>query len=256
MKATAIIQARFSASRLHGKVLFKVLDKTILEYVIERVKIAKMIDEVIIATTVNDEDSKIEDLAKRIGIKVYRGSESDVLDRYYQAAKAFNVKHIVRITADCPLIDPDIIDGVLELYFKSRADYCSNTLDITFPDGEDVEVFSFGSLEQAWKKADLLSEREHVTPFINKHPKLFKLESYKSKTDLSEKRWTLDEKKDYEFIKSVIEGLYPKKPDFGINDVLELLKINPRLEETNKGIERNEGYQKSLRNDRKVKIQK
>lgn len=254
MKATAIIQARFSASRLHGKVLLKILDKTVLEYVIERVQMAKMVDDVIVATTTKEEDSKIADLASRINIKVYRGSEDDVLDRYYQAAKMFNIKHIARITADCPLIDPDIIDSVSERYFDSGADYCSNTLEISFPDGQDVEVFSFAALEHAWKKADLLSEREHVTPFMTKHPEIFKLESYKNKTDLSDKRWTLDEKKDYEFIKSVIGELYPKKPDFRINDILSLLKRNPHLEEMNKNIERNEGYQKSLKNDRKVKI--
>lgn len=254
MKADVIIQARNGSSRLPHKVFLQILNKPIIEYIIERIKIAKNIRNIIIATTTKNEDNKIVDLAKRLNIKSYRGKEEDVLDRFYQASKIFNLKHIVRITADCPLIDPDIIDTAIMRYFDSGADYCSNTLEISFPDGEDVEVFRFASLRHAWKEADLLSEREHVTPFMTKHPEIFKLESYKSKKDLSDKRWTLDEKKDYEFIKSVIEELYPKKPDFRINDILSLLKKKPYLEEMNKNIERNEGYQKSLRDNRRVKI--
>lgn len=251
---TAIIQARFNSSRLQGKVLLKILDKTVIEYVIERVKMAKNVDNIIVATTTNAEDSQIANLAENLGVKLYQGKEDDVLDRFYQAAKLFKAKHIVRITADCPLIDPRIIDEVIKHYRKTGADYCSNTLEISFPDGEDVEVFSFDSLAIAWKRASLLSEREHVTPFITKHPEIFKLVVYKRIADLSNKRWTLDEKNDFQFIKAVIVDLYPKKPDFSMDDILGLLKRKPHLAEINKGIKRNEGYQKSLKEDREIEI--
>src|SRR3989338_431054 len=149
MKTTVIIQARCGATRLPGKVLLKVMDKTILEYVIERVQKAKNVENIIVATTVEKKDLGIVRFVSSMGISVYCGSEKDVLDRYYQAAKSFGIRHIVRVTADCPLIDPRIIDDVIGCYFHSGCDYCSNILDVTFPDGEDVEVFSFAALKSA-----------------------------------------------------------------------------------------------------------
>lgn len=252
MKTFAIIQARLGASRLPGKVLLKVLDKTILEYVAERVKASRNVQEVIVATTVKKEDSAVANLVVKRGINVFRGSEEDVLDRYYQAAKLFKVKNIVRITADCPLIDPKIIDEVIKRYFDSGADYCSNTLEESFPDGEDVEVFSFNALSDAWENANLLSEREHVTSYIKKHPEKFKLVSMKNKENLSGKRWTLDRREDFEFIRLVLEYLYPKNPNFHMEDVLGFLQENPHLEDINKGFIRNEGYVKSLKYDKKI----
>lgn len=254
MKATVIIQARYGSTRLPGKVLLKVLGKSILEYAIERVKKAKNIENIIVATTVKKKDLQIVNLTKRLGIAVYCGSEDDVLDRYYQAAKLFKAKHIVRITADCPLIDSQIINNVINYYFESGADYCSNGLDEeTFPDGEDVEIFSFDALNDAWQNAKLLSEREHVIPYITKHPDRFKLASFKNKIDLSDKRWTLDRKEDFELIKAILESLYPVNPDFKMDDILEFLQRNPYLEEINRDIVRNEGYLKSLRQERRVK---
>jgi spore coat polysaccharide biosynthesis protein SpsF (cytidylyltransferase family) len=252
MKAHAIIQARFGASRLPGKVMLKVLDKTILEYVIERVSAAKLIESVIIATTSNGEDSRIADLADRLGVNVYRGSEDDVLDRFYQAAKKIGAKHIVRITADCPLIDPRIIDRVVGRYFESKADYCSNIIEETFPDGEDVEVFSFKALNAAWEKAHLVSEREHVTPYIKNHPADFKLVNVKNRPNLYEKRWTVDRKEDFIFIKTILEAIYPGKNIFHMEDVLGFLKANPKVEDINRHIVRNEGYLKSLKEDREM----
>ena len=250
----AIIQARIGSARLPGKVLLKIMEKTILEYVVERVKRAKHIENAIIATTIRKEDSGVADLASDLGADVYRGADEDVLDRFYQAAKLFGIKHIVRITADCPLIDSQIIDKVVELYFRSKADYCSNTLKETFPDGEDVEVFSFNALHSAWKNARLSSEREHVTPYIKKKPSIFKLVNLENNIDLSDKRWTVDTKEDFRFIKAVLESLRPVKPDFDTEDILEFLKQNPHLEEINKGIMRNEGYSKSLNEDKKIDI--
>jgi spore coat polysaccharide biosynthesis protein SpsF (cytidylyltransferase family) len=230
------------------------MKKTVLEYVVERVKKAKRIERVIVATTIRKEDLGVADLAGSLGAGVYRGADEDVLDRFYQAAKLFGIKHIVRITADCPLIDPQIIDKVIDLYFRSNADYCSNTLKETFPDGEDVEVFSFNVLRSAWKNARLLSEREHVTPYIKKNTDKYKPANLENDKNLSYKRWTVDTKEDFGFIKAVLETLYPKKPDFGMQDILELLEHNPHIEEMNKGIMRNEGYAKSLREDKAVNI--
>lgn len=253
-KACAIIQARTDSTRLPGKVLLKILDKSILEYVIERVRRAKRVERIVVATSVKRADLKIVNLASGLGVSVYRGSEEDLLDRYYQAARLFNVKDIIRITADCPLMDPQVIDDVVERYFESGADYCSNYLEPTFPDGEDVAVFGLDTLYKTWKDANLLSEREHVTPYMWKHPDKFKIVGFKNAVDLSGKRWTLDEEEDFRFIKTVFESLYPGKQDFGMKDLLEFLKANPRVEEINRGIVRNEGYLKSLRKDRIVDI--
>lgn len=252
MKTKAIIQARVASVRLPGKVLIKILDKTILEYVIERVKRAKQIDDVIVATTEKEEDIQIVHLANMLNAHAYRGSEEDVLDRFYRAATLFGAEHIVRVTADCPLIDPRIIDEVIGRYFDSGADYCSNVLEETFPDGEDVEVFSFDALRHAWGNANLMSEREHITPYIKKNPGIFKLANVKNNLDLSDKRWALDRKEDLEFIRTVIESLYPVNPNFGIDDILNFLEYNPDLENINKGIARNEGYLKSLREDKPI----
>ncbi|MDD5352400.1 MAG: glycosyltransferase family protein [Candidatus Omnitrophica bacterium] len=250
MKAHAIIQARFGAIRLPGKVLLKVMDKTILEYAVERVKKSKAIEDIVVATTTKESDLPIANLVSRLNIKLYRGSEDDVLDRYYQAAKLFKIQHIARITADCPLLDPGIISDVVHCYFKNKADYCSNTLEETFPDGEDVEVFSFDALEYAWKNSSLLSEREHVTPYLKKHPEKFKLINFKNKENLSKKRWTLDTEADFKLIKTILESLYPINPNFDMGDILKFLKLNPELEELNKNIIRNEGYLKSLKEDK------
>lgn len=253
MKTKAIIQARTGSTRLPRKVLLTIMGKPVLEYVVERARGAKTLDDVIIATTVDTDDSPIADIARKLGVDVYRGSENDVLDRFYQAARTFNLSHIVRITADCPLIDPGIIDAVVNYYRKCKADYCSNALEPTFPDGEDVEVFSFNALSAAWQNARLQSEREHVTPYIKKHPERFKLISFKNNFDLSAKRWTLDEKKDFQFIKSVLESLYPKSPMFTMDDVLAFVRKHPEMERLNSGIQRNEGYQKSLKEDSKAR---
>ncbi|MDD5431460.1 MAG: glycosyltransferase family protein [Candidatus Omnitrophica bacterium] len=249
MRTGAIIQARTGSTRLPSKVLLRILDKSILEYVVERVRHSKHIDTVIVATTDNNEDLEIAELMKGISVSVFRGSENDVLDRYYKAASFFNIQNIVRITADCPLIDPFVIDCVIKRYFSVRADYCSNILEHTFPDGEDVEVFSFKTLSTAWKEAKLGSEREHVTPYIINNPGSFKLENVKSEVGLSDKRWTLDRKEDYDFIKKVIENLYPTNPNFRMSDVLKFVRDNPECEDINKNIIRNEGYLKSLQKD-------
>jgi len=234
MKADIIVQARTGSMRLPRKVLRTVLGKSMLEHLIIRLRRTKMVDNIIIATTESKEDTAIVEIAGNLGIKSYQGSADDVLDRFYQVARKFGLRHIVRITADCPLMDPSVVDKGIEYYFSSGADYCSNVLERTFPDGEDVEVFSFNALEQAWREAGLSFEREHVTPYIRKHPEQFKLTNFKNNVNISDKRWTLDREEDFIFIKKVYEGLYPKNPCFGMEDILSFLKENPGLEEINK----------------------
>lgn len=250
MSIIAIIQARISSTRLPGKVLKKIKDKTILEHVVDRVKAAKSIDNIVVATTTNKEDLKIVNICSESGISIFCGSEDDVLDRYYQTARLFKAEHIVRITSDCPLIDPQVIEEVIELYFKEKADYATNTMPETFPDGLDTEVFSFNTLKIAWENAKLFSEREHVTPYIRKNPNIFKLVNLKCNFSLNNKRWTIDEPIDLKFIKIIYKNLYSEDSLFGMRKILDFLKKNPKIEKINKNIIRNEGYSKSLKEDR------
>jgi spore coat polysaccharide biosynthesis protein SpsF len=246
----AVIQARISSTRLPGKVLKKIEGKTVLEHVINRVKVVKNLDDVIVATTVKKEDLEIVKLCANLGISVFCGSEDDVLDRYYQAARLFKAKHIIRITSDCPLIDFKVIEGVVDLYFRENANYATNTIPETFPDGEDVEVFSFKALKIAWENAELSSEREHITPYIRNNPSIFKIVNLKSNINLSNKRWTIDESEDFKFIKIIYKNLYPKDSLFGMETILNYLRNNPEVEKINKNIIRNEGYLKSLKEDK------
>lgn len=253
MSTTAvIIQARMAARRLPGKVLKRIAGMTVLEHVVRRARAAERVERVIVATTVEPQDLAIVELMSSVGVSVFCGSETDVLDRYYQAARLFSVERIVRITADCPLIDPEIIDRVIQHAVKTQAEYCSNVLEETFPDGLDVEVVTFTALARAWREADLPSEREHVTAYIRKHPELFQLANVRSAVNAAEQRWTLDEERDEAFLRAVIEALYPTNPDFRMADVLALLRARPELATINAGIIRNAGYQKSLADDARV----
>jgi spore coat polysaccharide biosynthesis protein SpsF (cytidylyltransferase family) len=254
MRTIAIIQARMGSTRLPGKVLLNLEDKTVLEHVIMRVKSSELVDEVIVATTIDKQDLQIAGLCTGLGVSVYCGSKDDVLDRYYQAAKLFEADNVVRITSDCPVIDFQIIDEVIRLHLESKSDYTSNTLKETFPDGQDVEIFTFESLRTAWKNAKFLSEREHVTPYIRNHPNLFKHENLMSKIDYSQKRWTLDNEEDLEFLKQVYKRLYQKGSLFGMDDILKLIGDKPEIERINQHIIRNEGYTKSLKEDRTLNI--
>lgn len=249
MKTIAIIQARISSTRLPGKVLMPLAGISVLEHVIARVRRSEKVSDVIVATSTKKNDLRIAEFCEKFNVKVFCGSEEDVLDRFYQASRLSDPAHIVRITADCPMIDPKIIDIIVDRHLKGGLDYTSNTIRPTYPDGEDAEVFKMSVLDNAWKNAKLPSEREHVTPYIRNNPQVFKLFNVEYKTDLSGKRWTLDEKSDYEFLKEVFAGLYPRDPFFGMEDVLRFLEKNPQIEKINSAIERNEGYKRSLKND-------
>jgi spore coat polysaccharide biosynthesis protein SpsF len=255
-QAVAIIQARMGSTRLPGKMLLPIIDnKGALELMLERVRRTRQLEKIVVATTTSPNDDRIADLCKRLGYDCFRGSEVDVLARYYRTALAFGSPEvIVRLTGDCPLHDPDIIDIVVKEYLKGNCDYVSNASKCTFPDGLDVEVFSFSALEKAQREASLKSEREHVTSYMWEHPAIFKITNVEYKKDLSDKRWTLDEKEDYEFIKCIYKNLYKRKPTFGMDDILKLLAKHPELEEINRHISRNEGYQKSLKEDEIVNL--
>lgn len=239
------------STRLPGKIIKKVCGSTLLEHEILRVKKSKLIDQVVIATTNKSQDDIVEELVKKIGVKIFRGSENDVLDRYYQAAKKFKATCVVRLTGDCPLIDPEVIDKVVKYYLDNKTifDYVSNVRPATYPDGMDTEIFTFQVLEKSWRQAKLASEREHVTAYIAKNNGIFRVGNVESNNDYSEIRLTIDEPQDWQLIEKIFIKLYPEKQDFNLNDILNLLKNNPSYVEINKNIIRNEGYIKSLAKD-------
>ncbi|MCX9085017.1 MAG: glycosyltransferase family protein [Candidatus Methanoperedens sp.] len=255
-KVVAIIQARMGSTRLPGKVVKEIAGKPMLYHVINRVKHSKELNDIVIATTNLKEDSQILDLASELGVKSYAGSENDVLDRYYRSAIISKAEVIVRITADCPLVDPNVIDKVVRYYLINDFDYVGTSIIPTYPDGIDVEVFSFTALEKAWSESKLSSEREHVTPYIWKNLNIFRIGNLKNDEDISYMRWSVDEQRDLEFVRKIYNNLYKKDEMFYIEDILNLLKKNPELEDINKGIIRNEGYLKSIKEDKIIKVKK
>lgn len=247
----AIIQARMGSTRLPGKVLEDVCGRTVLWHVVNRARHVKGVDEVVVATTTEDGDDEIVRWCRDKEVGFYRGSTEDVLDRYYKAALEFGAKTIVRITSDCPLIDPLLVDMAIDKFMEGAYDHVS--VGGTHPDGLDTEVFSFKVLERAWKEATLSSEREHVTPFIWKHPERFRLYPFNASEDHSHMRWTVDDDRDLLFVRSVYKGFKCSEKPFGMHEILDYLRENPELLEINSGTMRNEGYAKSLREDKVVK---
>lgn len=228
-KVVAIVQARMGSTRLPGKILLTVSQKPLLEYLVERLRYSKEIDQIVIATTTNPKDDVIEDWCAIKGVACFRGSEEDVLDRYLKTAKAYKADVILRICSDCPLIDPAIVDQMIMFYRNNRAiyDYVSNTLERSYPRGLDAEVFTFSCLEEAAKNAKFPEEREHATLYIYRHPERFRLGNFVSQRDLSYLRWTVDEEADFKLISLIIQELYPKKHNFNMNDILQLLERHP-----------------------------
>lgn len=249
MKVVIIVQARMGSTRLPGKMMKEVAGKPMIQYVFDRAKISKLTDEVWLATTESTSDDILADWAEKNNIFYFRGSENDVLDRYYQTAKKAKADVVVRVTGDCPLLDSDVVDKVIQEYKEGGYDYVSNIHPPTYPDGLDTEVFSFESLERAWKEASLQSEREHVTPYIWKNPDKFKMKNVANDIDYSAERWTLDTKEDYEFLKNVIEECEKKGKICRMQEVLEIIKDNPDWKGINSMFERNEGYAKSVKED-------
>lgn len=249
----AILQARVSSSRLPNKVLLPILGKAMLERQCQRILRSKRIDKLVIATSNNPEDKAIAELADKLGIACYSGSLDDVLARFYFAALQYPSEHIVRLTGDCPLTDPEIIDDVIQYHLEQGADYTSNCEPPSFPDGLDVEVFTSKALEEAYLNADKPSEREHVTPYIRRQTGQYQLSSFIHPQDHSDYRWTVDEPTDFEFVSKVYEALYPDNKQFKTDDIFLLLREQPELQSINAGIQRNEGYLKSLINEGEAK---
>jgi spore coat polysaccharide biosynthesis protein SpsF len=243
----AIIQARMGSQRLPGKVLARVAGRPVLAWVIDRVTRARGLDTVIVATTLEAADDAVVDLCRKLGVACFRGSESDVLDRYCQTARAYDLDVIARITADCALIDPEVIDLIVREFETGKWDYTANTNPPSYPDGLDTEVFSRDSLERAWRDAELKSEREHVTLHIRNHPERYRIGNVTHAQDLSAMRWVVDEPSDLAFVRAIYDAL-GEKP-FGMREVLQLLSQRPELEQINSGITRDEGLKKSLLND-------
>lgn len=238
----AIIQARMTSTRLPGKVLKPILGKPALLHQLERLERAETIDRIVIATTVNREDDEIAAFCDRNGYTCYRGSELDVLDRYYRAALEHRCETVVRITSDCPLIDPRVTDDTIRLYLGNRpgADYVSNSLEKTWPRGMDTEVFSFDNLAIAHREAREAPEREHVTPYFYRHPERFRLLCHKNGEDWSGYRLTLDTPDDFRLIDAVFTALYGDGRVFPVEEMVALIEANPELKALNAHVKQKE----------------
>jgi spore coat polysaccharide biosynthesis protein SpsF len=246
---SAIVQARCSSTRLPGKVLSKIAGKPMLALQLERVRRSRLITSLCVATSTRPDDNPIAELCGKLEVDCFRGNLEDVLDRFYRAALGYPSDFIVRLTADCPLCDAQQIDRVIYRAMSGGFDYVSNCLHRTFPVGLDTEVFTPAALDSAFRNATLPSEREHVTPYIYKHPELFTLENVRHESDLSHLRWTVDQPEDLAFVRAVYEQLYDLNPTFTMEDVLQLLKHQPELAKINAAIVSGQGYEKSLAED-------
>jgi len=243
-KILIICQARYGSTRLPGKVLLNILDKPLLWYVIKRLELVKTPCEIIFATVDSEENNSIIEFAKNMNLKYFAGSEQDVLDRYYQAAKKFNGDIIVRITSDCPLSDPQIIDRALEIFLEGDYDYVCNVEPPTYPDGFDVEVFSFSALERVWREEKDIAIREHVTFHIrldmrNNHGN-FKTFNFENDKDYNDYRLTVDTKEDFELISIIIKEFHDLWDKFTMEDVIKFIEKHPNLRELNKMYDRDE----------------
>lgn len=244
-----ITQARVSSTRLPNKVLLKINNQQLLEIHLKRLSKCQLVDKIIVATTTNPKDLEIEKLSKTLGFDVFRGSENDVLDRFYQACKDLKPKWVVRVTSDCPLIDPILIDSLIREAHVKEVDYCANILVENYPDGQDIEVFKFTALEKAWREAMLNSEREHVTPYIRnnsdfKGGAIFTAENFPCFKDFSKIRMTVDEQCDFKLIEKLVTTIGTEKSWLEYTNYIienDLSSIN--------NIIRNEGYLKSIKED-------
>lgn len=244
MKVVCIMQARVGSTRLPRKILKELCGRTVLEHDIDRLKRATQIDEIVIATTELAEDDVIVEIAKKMYVGYSRGSRDDVLSRYYNAAIKYNAEIIIRVTSDCPLIDPKIIDDMVNRFIELREnlsiDYISNKINMTFPRGLDVEVFTFDALKRCYEEGEERYEREHVTPYIYLNPMKFKFVNYENDIDFSGFRWTLDTIEDLKLIERIYEELYDENGFFYFDDVLKFVLANPSISEINKHIRQKE----------------
>ena len=243
----AILQARMNSTRLPGKVMRDVAGKPMLGRVLDQLGRATRISRIVVATSDSNLDDQIADFCHTVSIPCFRGSEDDVLDRYFQSAVSANAQVIVRLTGDCPLLDPRVVDRCVETFLNGGCDYVSNTIHRTYPDGLDTEVFSFEALERTHTDAKWKSEREHVTPYIWKNPNIFRLGVLTGEQDYSDLRWTVDCEKDLAFARAIWKRLGDRPAS--LEAVLQLLEKEPQLKRINSGIDCNEGYLKSVVTD-------
>lgn len=239
-RVVIITQARMTSTRLPGKVAIEVLGKSILEYHLERLQRSRLMSQVVVATTTNSSDDIIVNICKGLGVAVYRGSEDDVLARYYHAAAKFAADIVVRVTSDCPLIDPGIMDKAIAQYLSLEPDidYVSNCrLKQTYPRGMDTEVFGFPSLKIAHEQAKEPFEREHVTPHFWQHPERFALSNVDHDIDISRHRWTVDTPEDLDLVTRMLTACYPSNPEFDLQDCINVISENPVWENINRHIE-------------------
>lgn len=231
MKVVAIVQARIGSTRLPGKVLKDILGKPMLWHMVNRLRFSNKIGDIVLAIPDSAQDDRLEQFAKELGLKYFRGSEDDVLSRYYQAAAKFGGDVIVRLTSDCPLIDPGVTDRVIEEHLNSDADYTSSCINRTFPRGLDTEVFNFEPLKRAYKEAERDYEREHVTPYIRLHPEIFKLKSVEATGKLRrpDLRLSVDTEEDLKLIREIFKQLYREGKIFYIEDVIDFVNKYPKL---------------------------
>ena len=243
-----IIQARMGSTRLPGKVM-KILDtkNPSLKYTINQLQNCKTLDKIIVATTNFSEDDVIVNYLQNMDVDIFRGSSNNVLDRYFQCAKHFGLSSIVRVTADCPLIDPEIVDNGINIFLSENYDYVTNTSPRSFPDGNETEIFTFNALKKAWKNAKLPSEHEHVTPYFRNNTQDFKIKNFKHTSNLSNLRYTVDFSEDLKLVKILISKI--KSRPIHLNDILNLFNSQPELLEINKDYEPNEGFKRSLEED-------
>jgi len=238
-KTVAIIQARTGSTRLPGKVLMPIGNQSMLARVVNRVRRTKSLEQTVVATSTSPNDNAIVQECERIQVPVFRGSENDVLDRYYRAAVQYGATGIVRITTDCPMIDPAVIELVLLGFKTKHPDYASNCLQRTYPRGLDTEVMTFSALERAWKESKFAFQRAHVTPYIYKNSDLFKLESVTGGADNSKYRWTVDTQEDLNLIRTIY-ARFGNTDTFSWQDAMMLMKLDPRLAAMNQHVRQKE----------------
>lgn len=240
----AIIQARMGSSRLPGKVLLKLVGKPVIQHVVERLAMSKMISKIIVATSTSKTDNVLAEFLKVNGIAFFRGDENDVLDRFYQCAQKFKLDVVIRITSDCPFVDARLVDEIVDHFLaqKGKVDYAANVNPPTYPDGLDAEVFSFTALEKSQKEAKMQYQREHVTSYIRDNPQIFKIVNITYKKDLSKVRLTLDTPEDFQVVSNIYNSLYSKNPKFSWLDIVNLIEANPEILNPSKHIKRDEKY--------------
>lgn len=257
MKYLAMIQARCGSNRLPNKILKDLQGKPSLQRMIERVQKSKFVDEVMVVTSIEKNNLPVLNLCSKLGVRVGVGSEDDVLDRFYQTAKLLHPEYVIRLTGDCPCFDAELLDEAI-LQMEPQIDYCG-MLSETFADGLDLEVMKFSALERSWREANHSFEREHVTQYIIRHPELFKKQDFVSSIGyFGNQRWTVDEAEDFEVVEKVYWHFLVEKEteDFGYRDILQYLNEHPEIKEINKKYQRNEGLQKSIKEDVLLSVNK